>query len=180
VAKQLPDTKVIEFGTKVLARSEARARVGQEAIAAVDREKAHQQQLQAERHRLAAFVVPGVVAACGAWIFLAAFGNARGRSAEVAILRAIGYRARHVLALFLFRSLAGGLLGAAGGCAAGLILAASLRGEFNVPVIGATGLVPWHLLGAALAIGSLLGVVAGWIPALLAAQQDPAEILREA
>ena len=74
--------------------------------------------------------------------FLAAFGNARGRSTEVAILRAIGYRASQVLALFLFRSLAGGLLGAAVGCAAGLLIAVQLRGEFAVPIVGPAAGLP--------------------------------------
>jgi ABC-type lipoprotein release transport system permease subunit len=180
VAEQLPDTKVIEFGTKVLARAEARMRVGQEAVEAVERDKAHQQTLQAERRRLAGLLVPGVVVACGVWIFLTAFGNARGRHAEVAILRAIGYRARQVLVLFLFRSLAGGVIGAALGCAAGLLIAARLRGDFDVLLVGAAGLLSWPLIITALVTGSLLGVVAGWIPALLAAQRDPAEILREA
>lgn len=180
VAKQLPDTKVIEFETKVLARSEARGRVGQEAMEAVEREKTHQRTLQVERARLAAFVVPGVVIACGVWIFLTAFGNARGRSAEVAILRAIGYRASQVLVLFLFRSLAGGVIGAAVGCAVGLTIAARLGGELDVLLVETTGLLSWHLVIAALVIGALLGVVGGWIPALLAAQGDPAEILREA
>jgi putative ABC transport system permease protein len=124
--------------------------------------------------------VPGVVIACGVWIFLTAFGNARGRSAEVAILRAIGYRASQVLVLFLFRSLAGGVVGAALGCAIGLTIAATLRGELDVLLVGASGLLSWHLVIAAAVIGSVLGVVAGWIPALLAAQRDPAEILKEA
>jgi hypothetical protein len=109
-----------------------------------------------------------------------AFGNARGRSAEVAILRAIGYRASQVLVLFLFRSLAGGVVGAALGCAIGLTIAVTLRGELDVLLVGASGLLSWHLIIAAAVIGSLLGVVAGWIPALLAAQRNPAEILKEA
>jgi putative ABC transport system permease protein len=180
VAKQLPDTKVIEFGTKVLARAEARMRVGQEAVEAVERDKAHQRTLQVERQRLAALLVPGVVLACGVWIFLTAFGNARGRSAEVAILRAIGFRARQVLALFLFRALAGGVAGAAVGGAAGLTIAARLRGELDAVLIGAAGLVSWQLVSGAVVSGALLGVVASWIPALLAARRDPAEILREA
>lgn len=180
VAKQLPDTKVIEFGTKVLARAEARMRVGQEAVEAIERDKAQQQTLQAERQRLAALLVPGAAIACGVWIFLTAFGNARGRSAEVAILRAIGYRASQVLGLFLFRSLAGGLVGATVGCAAGLMIAARLRGEFDAVLVGAAGLLSWPVVIAAVTSGALLGVVAGWIPALLAARQDPAEILREA
>lgn len=180
VAKQLPDTKVIELGTKVLARAEARTRVGQEATEAVQREQTHQRTLRAERQQLAALAVPGVVLACAVWIFLTALGNARGRRAEVAILRAIGYRAGQVLVLFLFRALAGGVVGAVVGGALGLLIAARLRGELDVLLVGATGLLSWPLVLAALISGALLGVVAGWIPALRAAQRDPAEILKEA
>jgi putative ABC transport system permease protein len=180
VARELPDTKVVEFGTKVLARAEARTRVGQEAVETLERDKAQQRTLRAERERLAALVVPGVFSACAVWIFLTALGNARGRSGEVAILRAIGYRASHVLVLFLFRSLAGGVVGAAVGCAAGLMIAARLRGELDVSLVGDLGILPWPLVVAVLLFGPLLGAVAGWIPALIAAQQDPAEILREA
>jgi ABC-type lipoprotein release transport system permease subunit len=180
VAKYLPETKVVEFGTKVVARSEARAKVKEEAIEAVERERRNQKKLRTERERLASFVVPGAFALCAVWIFLMAFANARGRTAEVAILRAIGYRARQVLALFLFRCLAGGVMGAAIGCSVGLVIAGRLRGEFDVPLVGSSGVLSWQFIGATLLIGSLLGVVAGWIPALIAARQDPAEILKEA
>ena len=179
VAKYLPETKVVEFGTKVVARSEARAKVNEEAIQAVERQKSNQKRLKTERESLASFVVPGAFVACAIWIFIMAFANARGRSAEVAILRAIGYRASQVLALFLFRCLVGGVVGAAVGCSVGLAIAAHLRGEFDVPLVGSTGVLSWYLVGATLLIGSLLGVVAGWIPALMAAGQDPAEILKE-
>lgn len=179
VAKYLPETKVVEFGTKVVARSEARAKVKEEAIQAVEREKSNQKRLKTERENLASFVVPGAFVACAIWIFLMAFANARGRTAEVAILRAIGYRASQVLALFLFRCLVGGVVGAVIGCSVGLAIAAHLRGEFDVPLVGSPGILSWHLVVATLLIGSLLGVVAGWIPALMAARQDPAEILKE-
>lgn len=179
VAKYVPETKVVEFGTKVVARSEARAKVKEEAILAVERKKSNQKRLKTERESLASFVVPAACAACAIWIFLMAFANARGRIAEVAILRAIGYRASQVLALFLFRCLVGGVVGAAIGCSVGLAIAARLRGEFDVPLVGSSGILSWHLVVATLLIGSLLGVVAGWIPALMAARQDPAEILKE-
>lgn len=179
IAKCLPDTRVIEFGTKVLARNEARAKVRQEAIQAVEREKANHKNLESERERLAAFVVPGVVIGCAVWIFLMAFANARGRRFEVAILRAIGYRANQILALLLFRSFAGGVVGAVLGCSVGMAIAARLRGGFDVPLVGASGLLPWNLVAATLVIGSLLGVAAGWLPALLASRRDPAEILKE-
>ena len=179
VAKYLPETKVVEFGTKVVARSEARARVKEEAIQAVEREKSNQKKLKTERERLGSFIVPGAFALCAIWIFLMAFANARGRTSEVAILRAIGYRANQVLVLFLFRCLVGGVVGAAVGCSVSLAIAAQLRGGFDVPLVGSPGILSWHLVGATLLIGSLLGVVAGWIPALMAVRRDPAEILKE-
>ena len=66
------------------------------------------------------------------------------------------------------------------GCGVGLAVAAQLRGDLNVPVIGNNGMIAWQLLAAALLVGSLLGVVAGWLPALIASQQDPASILKDA
>ncbi len=176
----LPDTKVIEFGSKALARSEARAQVKEEAESAVVREKEQQRQLQAEREKLAGLVVPGVVAGCGVWILLLALVNARGRRSEVGILRAIGYRASQILILFLTRYLLTGVIGTAVGVGAGLGAALVLREEASVHLLGAQGLISWPLLCAALLIGCSLSVVAGWIPALLAAQRDPADVLKEA
>ncbi|MFO7903756.1 MAG: ABC transporter permease [Planctomycetota bacterium] len=180
IAEHLPDTQVVELGTRVVARSEARHHVGEEIAAALEREKQTVQTLKSERAQLASLVVPGTVLACGIWIFLMALGNARTRRSEVAVLRAIGYRAGHVLSLLLFRSLAGGVLGAAFGCAAGLAISAYMGGNLEVPLIGAEGMLSWELVIASVAIGSLLGVAAGWLPALIASQQDPANILKEA
>ncbi len=180
VAKFLPDTQVVELGTHVVARGEARAKVKQEAITSMQREKEAAQQLQSERVRLGTMVIPVVVIACGLWIFLVALVNTRKRRSEVAILRALGYRATQVLVLLLFRSFAGGVIGAAVGCAVGLVIAGQLRGDLNVPLVGADGMLSWQLVAATLLIGSLLGVVAGWMPALIASQQDPASILKDA
>lgn len=180
VSKFLPNTQVIELGTHVVARGEARAKVGQEALASLEKEKASAKQLQTERSRLGAMVIPVVVIACGLWVFLVALVNTRKRRAEVAVLRALGYRATQILFLLLFRSFAGGVLGAVIGCGVGLAVATQLRGDLNVPVIGSNGMIAWQLLAAALLVGSLLGVVAGWLPALIASQQDPASILKDA
>jgi putative ABC transport system permease protein len=179
VAACLPDTKVVELGTKVLARSEARARVGEEAVQAMKRERANRDQLQAEGARAAALVVPGVCAACGAWVFLLALLNARGRRSEIGILRAIGYRTSRILALLLLRYVLAGLMGASLGICMGVILTALFARAFEVPFAEDGMGLSWQLAGATLAITSLLSVVAGWIPALLALRQDPAEVFVE-
>jgi len=179
VAACVPDTKVVELGTKVLARSEARARAAAEAVQALEREKANRNQLQSERERLAAMVVPGTCLACGAVIFVMALINARRRRSEVGILRAIGYRANQVLILFLLRYLFAGLSGAVLGIAAGVVGVSLFARGFDLPSPEAGTGLPWQLIGATLVIASLLSVVAGWIPGLLAVRQDPAEILVE-
>lgn len=179
IAKFLPDTKVIELGTKVVARSEARGKVKQEATRALEQEKENQEQLKTERGQLATLVVPGVVIGCAAWILLMTLLNARRRKSEVAVLRAVGCRASQILTLFLSRALLVGLGGTAVGGITGLTVVASLRGDFGLPLVGVSGMLPWQLLIGSLVIGTLLGVVAGWIPALVAAQQDPAVILKD-
>ncbi len=179
IAEFLPDTRVVELGTKALARSEARADARQETVRALAQEREAQSQLRADRERLATLVVPGVVTGCAAWILLMTLVNVRQRKSEVAILRAIGCRASHILALFLSRALLVGLGGAALGSGVGLVVVARMRGDFELKLIGESGLLPWHLVLASFVIGALLGMVAGWIPALLAARQDPAVILKD-
>jgi cell division protein FtsX len=179
IAEFLPDTRVIELGTKALARSEARADARQETIRALEQEKEARSQLRADRERLAALVVPVVVTGCAAWILLMTLVNVRQRKSEVAILRAIGCRASQILTLFLFRALLAGLGGAALGSGIGLAVVAWMRGDLELALIGRFGMLPWHLVVASCFIGALLGMVAGWIPALLAARQDPAVILKD-
>ncbi len=179
LSKILPETKVIEFGTRVLARAEARLRVQKESKAALERERRNQERLSAERENFGALLIPGLLAACAIWIALTAFINARGRSMEVAVLRALGYRARQILALFLSRSIIGGLLGGLAGCGAAILVGENLRGDLEVPLLGSTGLLSWQWLLIGLALAPVLGMIAGWFPALVTSQRDPAQILRE-
>ena len=98
---------------------------------------------------------------------------------EVAVLRAIGYRARQILALFLSRSIVGGLLGGLAGCGAGLLVGEYLRGDLEIPLVGSTGVLSWQWLLTVLLLAPALGILAGWFPALITCQQDPAQTLRE-
>ena len=179
IAEVLPDTKVIELGTKVLARSEARASVGTDAVRALDQEKVRQGELGEERRQTASLLIAGACGGCGIWVLFFSLVNTRQRKAEVAILRAIGCRASQILLLFLTRSLVVGCVGAMAGCMVGLAITAVLRADLDVPLLGPKGMLPWPLVVAGPVIGATLGVIAGWIPALVAAQQDPALILED-
>ena len=177
----LPGTQVIEKGTKAIARAEARASVGQEAKAAVERERHHREQIRSEREAFAAVLVPLVMVACAVWIGLLGFSNVRDRKTEIAIQRAMGFQARQIMLLFLSKSLMMGLLGGALGIFTGLgsgrWLGLVLEGDAEG--IAAMGLPNPGLLLLALFAAPMLTVISGWIPAIIAAQQDPVTVLRE-
>ncbi len=177
----LPGTQVIEKGTKALARAEARVKVGQEAKAAVERERRHRTQMRSEREFFAAVLVPLVMVACAVWVGLLAFNNVRDRKTEIGIQRAIGFRARQIMFLFLTKFLVMGLLGGALGIFVGLGFGRwlGLTLEEDIGGIAAGELFNPGLLFLVLIIAPVLTVISGWIPTMIAIRQDPAEALRE-
>jgi putative ABC transport system permease protein len=95
------------------------------------------------------------------------------RTAEIGLLKAIGARRRHILALFLVEA---GLL-ALTGAGAGLLLAVAgrwlLAGLFpNFPIT-----VPWWAPVAATATAVTTGLMFGWLPARRGAGLDPVAAL---
>ncbi len=177
----LPETQVIEREPSVIARAEARNQVEGEAATTLEKEKRGREALRGERERMASVLVPVVLVACALWVAVMGFLNVRSRHEEIGILRAIGVSGRRIFLLFVskhvFIGLAGGLLGMLIGSALGLWMA-----DLNPKTsIGSVGPLPFWIEMAALGmIGSpLMAVVAGWIPAVMASSQDPAEVLRE-
>ena len=181
IAERLPDTQVIEQGSKALARAESRLRVAEEASAAVEREEQKRRELRTQREQVAGVLVPLVLVACAVWIALLSFGNVRERRDEIGILRTIGLRSGQVLLLFAGRSLLLGLVGGTVGYAAGALAGQRMGIWIDGAGASATG-VPMlqpSLIAFALVASPLLALIAGWVPALLAARQHPADVLRE-
>ncbi|MDP6629421.1 MAG: hypothetical protein QGH29_00385 [Kiritimatiellia bacterium] len=168
IAKTLPDTKVVERASKLVAREEARYRVKAEGRAALQREIDGRNTLRQEREQLTALLIPIIMIACAAWVGFLAFGNVRDREAEIGILRSLGVGSMKIFAIFLLRAAAMGVAGGALGLLAGLALGQKMAVDSDAPMI---------LL--ALLVAPILSLVASWIPALIATQQDPAEILRK-
>ncbi|NQT21671.1 MAG: ABC transporter permease [Planctomycetes bacterium] len=181
ITRILPDTQVIERASKALARAEARTKVAEEARAAVLREKQNRAELRGERERFASVLVPVVMVASAAWVAFLALANVRERRAEIGILRALGLRSRQILLLFLSKAvamgLAGGAVGFFGGRLIGQYLGTTLD-DIGADAAGTTLFDPKHIVPA-LVMAPLLAVVASWIPAMIAARQDPADILRQ-
>jgi hypothetical protein len=181
ITQVLPNTKLYELGKdKILARFEARKKAGEAAKAAVGAEKKMRLDLRGQREKFASILVAVVIAASAVWIGFLSFSNARQRRAEIGILRALGFRSGQVLVLFLSKSiligLFGGVLGLVSGVFAGRSIGLSLE-HLGADTVTAGEFFEPSLLLLVLVLAPLLSAVAGWIPSMLAAQQDPAKIL---
>ena len=167
IAGVLPGTQVIERTSKALARAEAR-NAGAKARA----------ELRSEREGLASVLVPVVIAACGAWVMLLSLTNVRDRRGEIGVLRALGMRSSQILLIFLLKALIIGLVGGALGYLSGWTVG-GLLGDGPSGLDGLRRLFRPEVLGLALAGAPALALVGTWIPALAAAQTDPARTLKE-
>jgi len=178
VAGILPGTQVIERESRALARAEARKQVAQEAKTTLQKEQQGREILRNERERMASVLVPVILLACALWIALMGFINVRSRRGEIGILRAMGVPTKRIFMLFIWKHIFMGVLGGLGGLILGSAVAISLSGSGLESHIGSFGF--WILLAVlAVAGASLLTIISGWIPAMIASGQDPAEILRE-
>ncbi len=179
VNKILPDTQVFEFSSLVRTRALARQRAADAHREAVEAERHNRAVMRDERERMASFLAPLAVAGAAVWIFLLTFANVRDRRAEIGILRALGYDASRIVGLFQLRTLMMSIPGAIAGYVGGVIAGVALGGGADSWRIAFTELASPTRMLAALAAASALAFCAALIPALKAAGQDPADILRE-
>jgi ABC-type lipoprotein release transport system permease subunit len=181
IAAVLPNTQVIERGSRAIARAEARTKVAEQARLAVENEKTARATLRQTREHFASILIPVVVTACAVWVAVLGFTNVRTRRDEIGILRTLGVSARHVLIMFMSRHVLLGVLGGALGFGAGVLSAVyfgAARQGTSLQTIGTD--FSWAgLLLASVGGAAALAVIAGWIPALMATRQDPAVVLHE-
>lgn len=173
VQSVLPGTQVIERGGKVLVRAEARARAAKEAQDAIQAEKRHRNKLRNQLEKFAAILVPLVLLSSALWITFLFIGNVSERKSEIGILRAVGVKEKFILGLFLLKALLIGIFGAVIGYFLGLGIGSVWGGLFSFSLINL------YLFLLVLLCAPLLSLLAAYIPAAMAARQDPAEVLRE-
>ncbi len=177
VPQLLPETQVLEFTSRVTARLDARRRAAEAHETAITAERQHRAALAGERRALAAVLVPVILIAAGLWVFFLTLNNVRERAAEIGILRALGVREKNIVAVFLLKALLMGLVGAVAGYFSGVVVGAAWGGVSPISR-EFVHLLDISLFGAALLLAAGLCAVAGWIPAVSAARQDPAVVLR--
>ncbi len=178
VHRILPDTQVFEFSTIVRGRALARARAAEAHREAIEAERENRAALRQEREQTAMVLVPLAVVGAAVWVFLLTVANVRERRYEIGILRAVGFSAPRIIGLFQLRVIIMAVLGALAGYIAGVLVGASLGGAALSGAVISTTLSPL-MLAMAVVGATVLACVAAWMPALQAAGQDPAEILKE-
>ncbi len=174
----LPHAQVFEFSSLIAARADVRdraARLHQEILYA---EMAHQLQLREEKERLATVLIILLIAGASVWIFVLILNNVRERKHEIGILRAIGFRRLQVLKIFLGKSVLMGLVAGISGCLLGMLVGVLWSGP-GLSYGGAESLITLPLIITGLLLAPLLALAAGLLPSVLAANQDPADILSE-
>ena len=177
----LPETQVIHRVPEALIRLDARYRVAALSQETIDKETAYHARVAGQREALASWLVPLAIIAAMLWIGMLAWNNVRERRAELGVLRALGWRSRHIVVLFLAKAILAGVAGAVAGYAAGFLagLAWSAADEVPMSVAVALALFDVRLLAFVLVLAPLQACISTWLPAVMAAQQDPAAILRE-
>lgn len=165
IGKILPDTVVIEKESTALARAEARNTAKRTAEQARDKLEQNRIASRTTREQLAAFLIPLVALTSAIVVALLTVLNVRQRRTEIGTLRAIGIPSHTLLSTFLLRAALSGLLGAAIGVLVTLAASQSLTlitpGEWSLIALTAV----------------LFSCAAAWLPALNAANQDPAKLL---
>jgi putative ABC transport system permease protein len=133
-------------------------------------EEANRANLRRQREALAAMLAPALIVASGLIIALLAWANVRDRRSEIGLFRAVGMRSRQILGIFLGRAAIVGFAGAGVGVVGGILIGLLAVERTMLPV---------QVLVLIAVIAPLLAVMASWLPALLAAQRNPAEILQD-
>ena len=173
----LPNTEVIEFASNVITREQARSRAEEITKFVLASEKSNRADLRREMEEFASLLVPLIILGCTVWIGLLAYGNVRERKTEIGILRALGLRSKQILSVFMAKSLLLGLFGALLGYIAGFAFGVTW-GEVTFNFKNAVMLFNPYSLVLIMITAPVLTCIASWIPAVIAAKQDPAIILR--
>ena len=97
----------------------------------------------------------------------------RDRKSEIGILRAIGVKEGKIMNLFLLKAIIIGFFGAFLGYFAGLASGSILGEQFTIKVFDV------NIFLLALVLAPVLAVMSAYVPATIAARQDPADVLRE-
>lgn len=174
----LPHTKVFEFSSLIAARADVRQRASDLHKEILHAEITHQMELRHEKERLASIIIVLLLAGASVWIFVLILNNVRERKHEIGILRAIGFRRHQVLQIFLGKSFLMGMIAGIIGVLTGTWLGI-LWSSYEPAYSGFDNIISLPLIIFGLLLAPVLALTAGLLPSVMAANQDPADILGE-
>ncbi len=128
--------------------------------------------------RFTNLIVPIILITSFLWISLVSFSNVKERRQEIGLLKAIGVSNSQLSFLFLSRAGLVGILGAVAGFFVGSLLSI-YYGPQIFPDTGKSISIVWNLLLYSPLIAITIAIMAAYIPTMIAANQDPAVVLKE-
>ncbi|MGM0529958.1 MAG: ABC transporter permease [Bacteroidota bacterium] len=174
----LPHAKVFEFTSLIAARADVREKAAELHEEMISDEMEHQKELRQKKERMASILVIFLIAGASVWIFILILNNVRERKYEIGILRGIGFRRNQVLRIFLGKSALMGVVAGIIGCLAGYWVGA-MWSSIEFTNIGSENLITFPIIILGLLLAPVLALTAGFLPSVMAANQDPAVILSE-
>lgn len=177
-AEGVSQTELAQAAQQVLPK-ELQARTGDESV------QDDKKQLDEILGYLQTFllVFAGVSLVVGIFLIINTFSIlVAQRSRELALLRALGASRRQVNRSVLTEALAVGVIGSTVGLGAGWLLAQGLRAIFGLiglDLSRASFPVEWSTIVASYAVGVLVTLIAGYLPARRAAKVAPVAALRD-
>ena len=159
------NVQVIELATKAIARARARVDVQAEGQITV-----------ARMQDRATLLLVLLVLASSILVGLLAFLNVWERQQEIGILRAIGTSTGSIMWMFLLKALFVGLIGAIIGYLIGFGIAVRLDGQSANGLI-VESLFDFRMMVFAILLAPIITIIASWVPAVFASNQDPATVL---
>lgn len=124
------------------------------------------------------FILPLIFVVSLIWIALIFINNVKERKQEIGILRAIGANSSQISFLFLGKAAFIGVIGGVAGYYLGNLLALTWGPKIFQLTATKIEFSPIFLIYAVL-IAPTVCVLSSYLPAFIAVQQDPAEVLRE-
>ncbi len=100
------------------------------------------------------------------------------RTREIGVLRAIGWRRNRIVRMILYEAVSLSVIGAIVGIGAALLLVRLLSQQPAVSGLIETDIPPF-VLGTGLTLAVVVGVLGGFLPALVAARMTPTAALRQ-
>jgi len=159
----LPDVQIIEDGSKALTKVTAIRQVEEKGTAQIANERIAREQMRRSVKRTIGILLPFILIACVAWVYLLTADNAARRIVEIGTLRSLGFSAGSVAVLFMLRSVLTGLIGGGSGL---FLCAVFVRG------------MPVQLVLILLPFAVVIALIGSMIPVWQAVGRDPADILR--